>query len=203
MYTNNTGLIVGFHGCDEELRDKILNKDEKTLKYSKNTYDWLGSGSYFWENDHERAMKFAIESAKRKGSKIKKPAVIGAVLNLGHCLDLLNATNIGLVAESYKSLVKTFKTTGEKLPINTNPDGIKTPFHLLRHLDCAVIQLLHLDQDKIHPFDSVRGLFPEGDLLYENAGFREKNHIQICVRNPNCIKGFFLPRETNDDWATL
>jgi hypothetical protein len=70
-------------------------------------------------------------------------------------------------------------------------------------LDCAVIQLLHLDQDKIHPFDSVRGLFPEGDLLYENAGFREKNHIQICVRNPNCIKGFFLPRETNDDWATL
>ena len=28
-----------------------------------------------------------------------------------------------------------------------------------------------------------------------NAGFAEKNHIQICVCNPNCIKGYFLPRE--------
>ena len=44
-------------------------------------------------------------------------------------------------------------------------------------------------------FDSVRGVFFEGEELYPNAGFREKDHIQICIRNPNCIKGFFLPRE--------
>ena len=44
-------------------------------------------------------------------------------------------------------------------------------------------------------FDSIRGVFFEGDELYPGAGFKEKDHIQICIRNPNCIKGYFLPRE--------
>jgi hypothetical protein len=43
-------------------------------------------------------------------------------------------------------------------------------------------------------FDSVRGVFWEGKELYPGAGFMERNHIQICLRNPNCIKGFFIPR---------
>lgn len=42
--------------------------------------------------------------------------------------------------------------------------------------------------------------FCEGQELYPNAGFREKNHIQICVCNPNCIKGYFLPRGINQDY---
>jgi hypothetical protein len=41
-------------------------------------------------------------------------------------------------------------------------------------------------------------LLPEGDELYAGAGFLDKTHIQIAIRNPNMIKGFFLPRkETN------
>jgi hypothetical protein len=50
-------------------------------------------------------------------------------------------------------------------------------------------------QTNQYSFDSVRGVFFEGEEVYPNASFREKDHIQICVRNPNCIKGFFLPRE--------
>jgi hypothetical protein len=33
----------------------------------------------------------------------------------------------------------------------------------------------------------------EGDPIYPGAGVYEKSHIQTCFRNPNCIKGFFLP----------
>ena len=51
-----------------------------------------------------------------------------------------------------------------------------------------------------HSYDSVKGVFWEGQELYPNAGFREKNHIQICVCNPNCIKGYFLPRGINQDY---
>ena len=47
-------------------------------------------------------------------------------------------------------------------------------------------------------YDSVRGVFFEGSDLYENAGFKEKNHIQIAIRNQNCIKGFFIPREFDE-----
>jgi hypothetical protein len=49
---------------------------------------------------------------------------------------------------------------------------------------------------KLQPFDSIRGVFIEGDRLYENSGFYRKTHIQICVCNPLSIKGVFrLPRE--------
>lgn len=75
---------------------------------------------------------------------------------------------------------------------------------LLRKLDCAVIEYMHSQIEeqyekgaKIRPFDSVRGAFWEGEELYPGAGFREKNHVQICVRNPNCIKGYFRPLESD------
>ena len=72
----------------------------------------------------------------------------------------------------------------------------------MRNLDCAVIQNLHeeLERNEVKPFDSVRAAFIEGDPLYPNAGFHDKNHIQISIRNPICIKGYFLPLEANDDW---
>ena len=49
-----------------------------------------------------------------------------------------------------------------------------------------------LEQDE-EEYDSVRGPFLEGDALYPNAGFRSENHIQLCVRKTDCIKGYFRP----------
>ena len=67
----------------------------------------------------------------------------------------------------------------------------------LRKLDCAVFQFLHKirEDQNLPPYDSVRGLFFEGGPLYPMAGIADKDHIQICVRNPGCILGFFLPIE--------
>lgn len=66
---------------------------------------------------------------------------------------------------------------------------------LQRELDCAVIEWTHewMRQANKREFDSVRGVFWEDNCLYPNAGFREKDHIQICIRNIDCIKGYFLP----------
>lgn len=36
------------------------------------------------------------------------------------------------------------------------------------------------------------------DPIYEGARFFSKNHIQVAIINPNCIKGIFLPREEVD-----
>ena len=44
------------------------------------------------------------------------------------------------------------------------------------------------------PYDTVRSIFWEGNEIYPDAGFKEKNHIQICVRDAKLIKGFFIPR---------
>lgn len=50
LYSTLPNIIIGFHGCDKEVFQKILYKHEP-FKCSHNTYDWLGSGMYFWEQN--------------------------------------------------------------------------------------------------------------------------------------------------------
>lgn len=58
MYSGGTGIVYGFHGCDQSIAVKIINQ-ELQLKSSKNEYDWLGNGMYFWENSPIRALEYA------------------------------------------------------------------------------------------------------------------------------------------------
>jgi hypothetical protein len=160
---------------------------------SRNRHDWLGSGIYFWENNYARAMDFATNPPGKK--KFDAPSVLGAVIDLQFCLDLLDSAWLERVKFSYHSLSISAETIGLELPHNK---AVKNSNDLLiRELDCAVIEYLHLMRIErgLKPFDSVRGVFIEGQELYPGAGFHDKNHIQICIRNPNCIKGFFLPRD--------
>ncbi|MBO5933571.1 MAG: hypothetical protein J6Q19_07625, partial [Bacteroidaceae bacterium] len=78
---------------------------------------------------------------------------------------------------------------------NIVPKNSITDDLLLRFLDCAVIEALHdfNETNGYNEYDSVRAGFWEGSEIYETAGFREKNHIQLCVRNPKCILGLFIP----------
>ena len=66
---------------------------------------------------------------------------------------------------------------------------------VIRRLDCAVIDYIQVarEQEGEPAFDSVRAPFIEGSPLYENAGFHERTHIQICVRKPERIIGYFRP----------
>lgn len=189
MYSDRSGLILGFHGCDESVRDKVVLKQED-LKFSTNDYDWLGSGIYFWANSPDRALEYASEP--RRSSKIQKPSVLGAVLDLKCCLDLTEHKNLRIVKDTYDLLSDIMKSAKYKMPTNIR-DKTNNEL-LLRKLDCFVIESVHKLKTDI-TYDSVMSVFLEGNELYENAGFRQKNHIQICVRNPNCIKGYFIPRE--------
>ncbi|NDV83763.1 hypothetical protein [Bacteroides sp. 51] len=187
LYSKRPNLILGFHGCEETTAKRIVCAEDY-LKPSINDYDWLGNGMYFWENNYERALEWA-----KRSSKIEKPAVLGAVIDLGFCMDLMDSEFLKELKKAYDTLKKTMELAGQPMPTNEG----RTPDKLLRKLDCAVIQTVHamneLSGENVS-YDSVRGVFWEGSELYPNAFFKEKNHIQICVRNPNCIKGYFLPR---------
>jgi len=162
----------------------------------------LGHGIYFWENDQERALRFAQELfiRKKRSSSIKDPAVVGAILDIGFCLDLSNIRYIGFLKEVYNDLLNLSRIIGVSMPENTCPSG--SIDLLLRKLDCAVIEAFHHERMMANkrPFDSVRSAFIEGEPIYPNAGFYSRNHIQLCIRNPNCIKGYFLPRIASDQW---
>ena len=201
MYSKKTSLLIGFHGCDKEIQDAVINGEE--LKPSLNAYDWLGNGLYFWESDPQRAYEWAEQASKRKKSSVTVPAVLGAVIDLGNCLDLTNRQSIPMLKTGYSWLKKSYEDSEKPMPKNRNV-GDNTDV-LRRDLDCAVIEAIHkmlktMPELGIPPFDSVRGLFIEGDEVYEGACFREKTHIQLCIINPNCIKGYFLPRELNKSY---
>ncbi len=192
MYTSRVGLTLGFHGTDEKIVEAVLT-GQKDLKPSANSYDWLGNGIYFWDNSPSRALAWATELKKQKESSIEKPAVIGAILDLGYCLDLLDYKNLALLKMGHDLLKTSFRESLSRLPSNSGASEDLPQ----RDLDCAVIETLHesLEKSGNEPFDSTRGVFWEGKTLFPKAGFREKNHIQICIRNLNCIKGYFLPLE--------
>lgn len=199
LYSSRSNLYIGFHGCDKSKVYQLLTKG--SFIPSNNSYDWLGHGMYFWENNRQRALQFAEEASERKGSSIEKPAVIGAVIDLGYCLDLTDESCIYEIRQSFKALRETLITAGKELPLNkTIGEGGDL---LLRYLDCAVIEFEHTINEtaRVKSFDSVRGAFFEGNPLFPNSGIREKNHIQICVRNPNCIKGYFLPRTKDERYS--
>ena len=92
MYHPRPGLVIGFHGCDLSVCNEVIEV-RTSLKPSINNYDWLGSGVYFWENNCQRALEFASEciNNKARNDEIRTPSVIGAVLDLGVCLDLLDS----------------------------------------------------------------------------------------------------------------
>lgn len=200
LYANRPNLTIGFHGCDQSVVDIVIAGKE-TLLASTNDYDWLGSGIYFWENNEERAMEWAVELSKRPGSSVKQPAVIGAIIDLGYCFDLTDTAYLKELKKSYDFALEFSRISGIPLPINKTL-GNSTDL-LLRKLDCYVIQTTHRINREANKraYDSVRGVFWEGKPLYPNAGFAEKNHIQICICNPNCIKGYFLPRNVDEKFV--
>ncbi len=189
-----SSYVIGFHGCNKSVAEKLLKSNTPAFEPSKNAYDWLGSGMYFWENDIIRAEEFISEKQKREPGLIKNPVVVGAVIDLGHSLNLVERRYIGLVQEAHEDYKKFTRKKNMAMP--SNGSGFKNDGDLvLRNLDRAVIEFLHESVAKNHlkPFDTVRCIFPEGEELYKGAGFRKKTHIQIAVRNPEMIKGYFRP----------
>lgn len=187
-----TSFILGYHGCDAELARRVVG-GRTSLTPSHNDYDWLGDGVYFWEHNARRAYDFAAEMAKRphpSKQSIRKPGVVGAVIDLGYCLNLLDTRWIELLRVAHGYMADEAAANGVELPSNTGGEDLVS-----RKLDCAVIRAVHrmrADNGQA-PFDTVRAAFVEGPPLYENAGFRAKTHIQICVRDPRSIKGYFIP----------
>ncbi|MCI9293559.1 MAG: hypothetical protein HFF02_09765 [Erysipelotrichaceae bacterium] len=187
MYKKISNLVLGFHGCHRKTFQSVI-MEGGSLKKSANSYDWLGNGIYFWEQNYQRALEWAIH---RYGED--EGAVIGAVIDLGYCLNLTDSASADILRKGYEILKLRCEMVGNKIP--QNRPSKKTTDVLLRDLDCAVIQQIHdfNSQEKKAMFDSVRGIFTEGEPPYEGSAFKEKTHIQICICNPNCIKGYFTP----------
>jgi hypothetical protein len=127
MYWSLPSFVLGFHGCDFSVAESVF-AGNTFLKPSQNNYDWLGHGVYFWENDPERALLFAETNTTRHQSKIKMPAVIGAVIDLGHCFNLMEASTLQLLKDGYQIMHTNYQECIKPFAIfEFHESRIKTP----------------------------------------------------------------------------
>jgi|SRR5688572_22469570 len=99
----NPYSIIGFHSCDREVGLRVLNGKEELFS-SNNSWDWLGSGIYFWEQNPVRALEYAIESSQRlqfNKIPIKTPFVLGAIIELQNCLNLVESQSLKILSGAY------------------------------------------------------------------------------------------------------
>lgn len=192
MYARLPSFVLGFHGCDREVGERILSGHDQ-LKPSQNNYDWLGPGVYFWENNPKRALSYAetvLANPERVARPIEAPFVLGAVIDLGYCLNLTDESALDLVAAAHAELRDAMVASGSQMPINKGGDDL-----LLRPLDCAVFRALHKFRElngEIQ-FQSVRSPFLEGASLFDGTLIKRETHVQISVLDSSCIKGYFRP----------
>ena len=129
-------LVLGYHGCDRRLAQDIFSATDY-LKPSQNAWDWLGHGIYFWEDSHARADRWGREESSRSHSQIKNPAVAGAIIDLGNCLNLADADALKQIRVAHEAYLEICAKTGALVAQNR---GSKLG---ARYLDCAVMEMLH------------------------------------------------------------
>lgn len=179
--------VIAYHGCDALVAERLLAGE--AFSPSENDYDWLGHGIYFWEWGVDRAWRFA-QVQKTRG-KVQTPAVVGAVIQLGQCFDLMDTRFTHDLAAFFEDWKAALAAAGRPHPQNKGgPPDWKG-----RYLDCAVINayLESMATTVGKSYDTVRCGFVEGEPVFEGAGFRMESHVQLAVRNEDAIVGVFRP----------
>jgi len=136
------------------------------------------------------ALDYAIRTANgdQKNKKpITIPFVIGAVINLGICLNLLDLEALQILRSAHSEIEQIYKEAGKEMP--TNDDNI-------HKLDCAVFRHIHKSRNEqgLKEYDTVRCAFQEDRAVYEGTSISSKLHIQISVLNIQMVEGYFLLR---------
>lgn len=196
-----TDFVIGFHGTDREVVEDILNGRER-LEPSPRGYDWLGDGIYFWEDDPVMALWWAKRSreeslkankAYRLPVKVETPAVIGAVIYVGECLNLAFAENQETIRQVHSSIAGHYRKLHHKLPSND---------FFYRNLDCLVVNeaCRALQRARGKRVDTVRGVFagrPDGgrstevQRTFKGSLLFSETYKIICVRTRKVIVDYF------------
>lgn len=164
--------VLACHGTTRAIAKNLV--DGKPFRSSSNDYDWLGHGIYFWEYGWQRAWEWA---EARHG---REAAVVGAVVQLGTCLDLLDPRNMEYIRNGYEELLLSCNEQKLAVPLN-HPGG-------RNNLDCAVCNIVY--KNLAHGgviIDTARALFiePTADGAIKrtlpSGSIFEGGHIQLCV----------------------
>ncbi|MGD0679808.1 MAG: hypothetical protein ABSC94_30860 [Polyangiaceae bacterium] len=177
--------VVAFHGTRKATAAKLI--EGEPFGPSTNDDDWLGHGIYFWEYAPQRAWEWARQRYDEDSA-----AVVGALVRLGRCLDLLDPSNAQLLRASQSDLAESLEREGEKLPRNVLSN---------KYLDCAVFNWLYEGlAEQGYQVETSRAVFvplKKGGLprMWSHSGVFEGAHIQLCLREPRNILAVWSVRK--------
>ncbi len=173
---------IGYHGTSLAAAERILAHG---FEISRNDYDWLGDGAYFFQDAPARAMEWARE---RFGTEA---AVLVAEIDLDGCLDLLDVRWQEMLATAHQSFTALVERLDLSLPVQSRG---------AHRLDRAVINyavdMLAEDGMLIR---SVRAAFEEGPPIFSESALRTRSHVQIAARDPSAVVRTWLFTEGAND----
>ncbi len=175
-YLDYHRTVIGYHGTSAKIADALVNGEP--FKESASPYDWLGTGVYFWEYAPKQALWWA-----EKRNKVTTPAVVGAMIRLGNCFDLLDAKNVVALQKSGAAMIESMKRARVEIPKNE---------HSFKHLDCSAFNFFYQqNEDDGEPrIDTARGAYVPTETnkrIWSDSWICKDTHIQICVRTQSNI----------------
>ena len=178
--------MVGYHGTTATRARNILANG---FKPSREAWDWLGEGIYFFEENRDRARMWnPISEHKRRRGRPAKRVMLGALIDLGASLDLTEPFTTSVLKLTAEALESVFRNEGKPLPQN-DVAGSKRYFDkILVDAHCS----MRLQERS--PVAVVRGVFEEGDRIHPNSSIRALSHVQLAVRDPAAIIGVWMER---------
>lgn len=163
---------IGYHGTSSAVAQVVLRDG---FTYSRNAYDWLGDGVYFFQDAPNRAREWAQQRYGADG------VLLRSVIRLDDCLDLLDIEDGALLGEAYVSFVQISERLGIPLPRQTAG---------AHRLDRAVVNyaVTFLAQRRGNVARVVRGVFGEGTPVFPGSAILNRAHVQIAVRDASLIE---------------
>ena len=166
----------GYHGTSSQVAILI---EAEGFQRSRNAYDWLGDGVYFFQDAPLRAWEWA---SKRYG---EDAAVVGADISIVNCMDLLDIAWNDVLSDGHDAYLKLLRDLGRSGP---------TQFKGAHPLDREIINYTaEVLTERGVRISCVRAAFREGRQVYPGSAFFDRSHVQIAVRDIEaCIRQVWL-----------
>jgi hypothetical protein len=158
--------VHGYHGTKKECVGSILSGG---FRPSRNEYDWLGDGVYFFQDAPTRAWEWATSEFGNEA------AVVGSLIRLEGCMDLLDIEWFSALAHAYDRVLDQMRRAGLALPVQTSG---------AHRLDRAVINYaVGALAESGTIIKTVRAAFDEGAPAFPGSALFDRSHVQVSVRD--------------------
>lgn len=175
--------IRGYHITSAEAAEKILDEG---FEQSRNTYDWLGRGVYFFQEAPDFALHWG--ASDRKVGQFADPVVLGADIHFQGFMDLLDWTWGQALHKTFDALDAANDAGFRHAQSLQKPMQFGVDERQGHWLDQYVIEATAktagLDGNEIR---GVRSVFFEGQLIYPGSHIADRQHLQIAVRDTTAI----------------